>query len=281
MKKSLLYILSLTTLLPALAQEFTNNDLQSLVNAERAFSLQAKEKNTRDAFLANLTDESVAFYPNTTKAKAFWEKAAAGTEWLYWQPVYADIAASGNFGYTTGPWSFRKDKSAEASAFGEYITVWKKQNDGNWKILIDAGINHSSYPVDGHSVKTSAIASQPSKKPEKDLVNELTAWEAAFIKEVPADGLKAFTHHVSKEIRFYRQGHLPLTAIEEACKVSDIITYTPIGTQVAPSGDMGFAYGSVTVVKHENGEQKTNTSNYLRIWKKENGTWKIVIDLIT
>ncbi|HEY9007075.1 MAG TPA: hypothetical protein VIM75_13135, partial [Ohtaekwangia sp.] len=106
MKKSLFFVISIFAILQVSAQEFKNKDLQSLVEAERAFSRQAKEKNTRDAFLANITDESIGFYTNTTKMKEHWEKTPAGTEWLYWVPVYADIAASGDFGYTTGPWSY-------------------------------------------------------------------------------------------------------------------------------------------------------------------------------
>ncbi|WP_333819084.1 DUF4440 domain-containing protein [Ohtaekwangia sp.] len=280
MKKSLFFVISIFAILQVSAQEFKNKDLQSLVEAERAFSRQAKEKNTRDAFLANITDESIGFYTNTTKMKEHWEKTPAGTEWLYWVPVYADIAASGDFGYTTGPWSYHITKSDKATAFGEYITVWKKQPDGRWKILIDAGTSHDSYPVDGHEVKTSSLAPQPSKKGNKNFLDELTEQEASFAKEVPADGLKAFTHHASSEVRFYRKGHLPLTTVEDICKSSDVITYTPMGTQVSSSGDLGFSYGRVTVVKHEDGSQNTNSSNYLRIWKKEKDTWKIVIDLI-
>jgi hypothetical protein len=44
---------------------------------------------------------------------------------------------------------------------------------------------------------------------------------------------------------------------------------------------MGFTYGTVNIVKQDAGQQKTNNTNYLRIWKKENGVWKIVMDMIT
>jgi ketosteroid isomerase-like protein len=278
----LLLSLSLTifTFLLAQAQEFSNKNLQSLVDAERAFARMAKEKNTRDAFLANLIDESISFSPGITKAKPFWEKSQASTDWLYWQPVYADIAASGDFGYTTGPWSYSKRKNETPTAFGEYITVWRKQADGKWKILIDAGINHDTYTVDGHTVTTSNIPPRatPAIQNSKD---ELNTTEKSFIKEAPIDILKAYTHHTSSEIKFFRHNKFPSSSVEEVCKTSDVLSFTLVGTVVSSSGDMGFTYGTVNIVKQDAGQQKTCNANYLRVWKKENGVWKIVADMIT
>ncbi len=281
MKKLLSLSVTIFTFFLAQAQEFSNKDLQSLVDAERAFVRMAKEKNTRDAFLANLIDESISFSPDITKAKPFWEKLQPGTDWLYWQPVYADISTSGDFGYTTGPWSYSKNKKETPTAFGEYITVWRKQADGKWKILIDAGISHETYAVDGHTVTTSNIPSQPSKPAAKSFKDELTAIEDSFIKESPTDILKAYTHHASTEIRFFRQNKFPSTSVEEVCKTSDVFSFTPAETIVSSAGDMGFTYGTVNIVKQDAGQQKTGNANYLRIWKKENGVWKIVADMIT
>ncbi len=56
MKKLLSLSVTIFTLLLAQAQEFPNKNWQSLVDSERAFARMAKEKNTRDAFLANLID---------------------------------------------------------------------------------------------------------------------------------------------------------------------------------------------------------------------------------
>lgn len=280
MKKLLSLSVTIFTFFLAQAQEFSNKNLQSLVEAERAFARMAKEKNTRDAFLANLIDESISFSPSITKAKPFWEKSQPSTDWLYWQPVYADIAASGDFGYTTGPWSYSKSKKETPTAFGEYITVWRKQTDGKWKILIDAGINHDTYAVDGHTVTTSNIPSQasPAKQNSKD---ELSAMEESFLKEAPSDILKAYTHHASSEIKFFRHNKFPSSSVEEVCKTSDVLSFTPAETIVSSSGDMGFTYGTVNIVKQDAGQQKTGNAHYLRVWKKENGVWKIVADMIT
>jgi|SRR5579863_9737040 len=60
---------------------------------------------------------------------------------LTWTPVKADMAASGELGYTYGNYEYRgKDKDGKAVfAHGKYMTVWKKQTDGTWKVALDMG----------------------------------------------------------------------------------------------------------------------------------------------
>jgi ketosteroid isomerase-like protein len=49
------------------------------------------------------------------------------------------VARSGELGYTSGTYDFSmKDASGKIiSDKGKYVTVWKKQADGTWKVLLD------------------------------------------------------------------------------------------------------------------------------------------------
>jgi ketosteroid isomerase-like protein len=60
---------------------------------------------------------------------------------LTWTPVHADMAASGDLGYTFGTYEFRsKDKDGKPTVeYGKYASVWKKQKDGSWKVVMDMG----------------------------------------------------------------------------------------------------------------------------------------------
>ena len=66
---------------------------------------------------------------------------------LTWTPVYADISASGDMGYTHGTFEFRsKDKDGKPTvSHGKYTSIWKKQKDGSWKVVLDMG-NGSPEP---------------------------------------------------------------------------------------------------------------------------------------
>src|SRR5271165_6788691 len=60
---------------------------------------------------------------------------------LTWAPVGADISASGDLGYTYGTYEFRsKDKDGKPVVdHGKYTSIWKKQKDGSWKVVLDMG----------------------------------------------------------------------------------------------------------------------------------------------
>lgn len=60
---------------------------------------------------------------------------------LTWSPVGADISASGDLGYTYGTFEFRsKDKEGKPVAeHGKYTSIWKKQKDEGWKVVLDMG----------------------------------------------------------------------------------------------------------------------------------------------
>ena len=66
---------------------------------------------------------------------------------LTWTPVKADMAASGDLGYTYGTFVFKsKNKEGKiVSSYGKYMSVWKKQKDGSWKVVVDMG-NSSPEP---------------------------------------------------------------------------------------------------------------------------------------
>ncbi len=61
---------------------------------------------------------------------------------LRWRPLVAEASAAGDLGYTIGAWDFveRREGAAPAvAARGRYLTVWRQQPDGGWKVVADIG----------------------------------------------------------------------------------------------------------------------------------------------
>lgn len=60
---------------------------------------------------------------------------------LTWEPISAELFGNGKFGYTRGRWTstLKDDKGAEHSITGDYLTVWRQQKDGTWKVAWDGG----------------------------------------------------------------------------------------------------------------------------------------------
>lgn len=58
---------------------------------------------------------------------------------LIWHATNAEGAKSGDLGYSTGKYelSFTDPSGKQVSDHGKYVTVWKKQPDGRWKVVRD------------------------------------------------------------------------------------------------------------------------------------------------
>ena len=60
---------------------------------------------------------------------------------LIWAPVKASISKDGDLGWTAGTW-FKvirfKDKFDTVKT-GSYVTFWEKQDNGDWKYIVDKG----------------------------------------------------------------------------------------------------------------------------------------------
>ncbi|MFZ6011735.1 MAG: DUF4440 domain-containing protein [Bacteroidota bacterium] len=265
------------------AQKISDPALHSLVEAEWAFINMAKEKNTRDAFMYFLADDAVTFGPGLRIGKKYLEAQKPNDSWLKWEPTYSDIAGSGDFGFNTGPWEFRAKKTDEkAVAFGHFITVWKKQTNGEWKALIDIGVSHPQ-PENTPALTTSSKPLERSAGKSPVTFNDILEEEKKFINSYVEKGIQAYETLTSTEARFYRQNKFPSTGpyLELVSSVGGKIVYTPVNGAAASSGDMAFVYGTVKIETTENGATLSKDGNYMRIWKKENsGHWKIVLDVL-
>jgi len=58
---------------------------------------------------------------------------------LTWEPDYVDVSSSGDLGYTYGQYvySFIDSTGTKNESKGIFHTVWKRQQDGNWKFVWD------------------------------------------------------------------------------------------------------------------------------------------------
>ncbi|MEO6829846.1 MAG: nuclear transport factor 2 family protein [Acidobacteriaceae bacterium] len=70
-------------------------------------------------------------------AHATWSPS---TYQLTWTPEDGELSPGGDMGYTWGHYEGRAIGSAASSAVerGRYMTVWKKESDGSWKVLLDS-----------------------------------------------------------------------------------------------------------------------------------------------
>lgn len=119
----------------------------ALLEADRAFARTAVDRDF-DRFLS-FWAEDAAFLPSN--APMVTGREAIGADWaplfndpalrLTWEPLRAQVARAGDLGYTVGAYELtrRSPEGNPTTRRGKYLTVWKKQPDGAWKVILDSG----------------------------------------------------------------------------------------------------------------------------------------------
>jgi ketosteroid isomerase-like protein len=131
---------------------------QSATGSALLFQLEANfagdvAKDGHSAFLAYFAEDGVELVDsggiNTKDDMRKQPPWPEGTT-LTWSPVKAEMAASGDLGYTYGKYVYTaKDKNGKPVVnYGKYTSIWKKQKDGQWKVVLDMG-NDSPDPGTG------------------------------------------------------------------------------------------------------------------------------------
>jgi ketosteroid isomerase-like protein len=118
----------------------------ALQDADRAFN-QATAQRRAEGWMQFMAPDGALIRPTGTltgpAVREAVTKMFADTAFtLTWEPVQADVGASGDLGYTIGHWEahYRTDKGAPASSTGRYLTIWKQQPDRSWKVVQDIGV---------------------------------------------------------------------------------------------------------------------------------------------
>jgi len=264
--------------------------LQDMVKTEQAFSKMAEEKNARDAFMTFIADDGLLFRPGAVNGKKWMiEHPAPPTDkkpLLAWQPAFAGMAASGDMGFTTGPWEFKGDiKDEKPSGYGHFVTVWKKQPDSSWKFVVDLGISH---PQSGGPQAHWEPVVEASKKEGPLLTGIAHAREALLDRDrkysaaTLNDGLaKAFGEYAATDVRLYRANSLPFigreAASEAIAKTKGQVTWQPIASDTSRGEDLGYTHGTYEVADET--KKVIEHGSYVRIWKKQNGVWQIAMDV--
>jgi ketosteroid isomerase-like protein len=271
--------------------------LKSLVATEQAFSQAAADNDTREAFVQFIAEDGILFRPRAVNGKRWMQdhpvpptQTSEKRALLAWQPIFADVAEAGDLGYTTGPWEFKDDiKDVRPSGYGDFVTLWKKQADGSWKFVVDLGISH---PESSGALKLWQIADEDGKRLTKlsssiDLKRaqqSLVRQDLEFSNAALTFGfLKAFQTYAAGEVRLFREKSNPFigkqAAILALTNRKELLAWQATGEDVSRSGDLGYTYGSYSANSNDATKKLVERGNYLRIWKKQNGVWKVVLDV--
>jgi ketosteroid isomerase-like protein len=291
MKRSLMSLgLALIVLVTASAQENKLPPaLASLVEAERAFARLSVAQGVRASFMTYLADDGINFQPHPTNTKEAYRKRPAPTMpqpfTLDWYPVYADMSRAGDLGYTTGPYTVT-DRAPQPGPVrhGYYFSVWQKQADGNWKVVVDCGISTPAPPTDAPAPSfylPGKLGGDVGRAPiNLDSVRaELLAADRALLQAEAARGVsQALPAAMTEAAHLHRNDLFPIVGRREISAYLKgkalTMTGTPIKADASASGDLGYTYGSY----EQRAGAQVEKGYYVRVWKRSGNKWRVALD---
>jgi len=263
-------------------------DQAAMVAAERAFVKLAAERGFRDSFYHYFAPEGIAFGPHPFRTRAVLERqpSVPGPMGAVWAPVWGDISQAGDLGWNTGPLLFEaRPAQNRPERHGMFFSVWKKQPDGSWLVVLDLGSDTPEpvVPLDSPYQTSWRQARGPAVAPGVAVAKaSLLAAERELLADMKSRGIgPAYASRFADDARVHRPGVMPVAGRAALdgwlAGQSHAQSGAPLAADVARSGDLGYAYGSYETL----GEQPA-AGYYARVWKRDaQGNWRIVMDTVS
>lgn len=258
-------------------QAQNDSALNEVVASEKAFAAMAAEKGTSAAFVEYAAPDGLVFTQKPVNARELYGKRPANQSLLAWSPNFAGISSTGEFGFTTGNWSFHpKGKTDAPVAFGEFATVWKRQPDGKYRFVVDTGVQHAKYETEIPQ-QTPFLANKKVKNSDAQNWRQL---ENDFANSLRKNGAaKTYEKLLAENSRVLRENHFPFIGRKDSLRAVSVekttLTTKPINGEL--SGDFAYAYGEYELTDSSN---KTQRGYYLRVWKQTAKGWQIALDVL-
>ena len=270
-------ILSIRFVIVMAVAQTPDPDPMDLVESERAFAREVAELGIRDGFLEHLAEGSIVFAAGPVDGRASYEARPKTDSRLAWDPVYAEISAGGDLGWTTGPWTFRPGEGEPVAAAGHYVSLWRMGEDGVRRVELDVGIVHAPGAKPPAAPDTRVLAGAPA--PSGDRVADLREADRALSAAAALDMAAAYAGRAAPDLRVYRMGSLPAVgdaAVNLALERGPFV-WEPVGAGVSEAGDLGYTYGRARGPAADPG---ADPGGYLRIWRRDGeAEWRLALDL--
>lgn len=255
----------------------------SLITADRTAASIAKKETPHKAFMSIVDKESVLYVPSPVNAINYLKNRPNIPDRMSWKPNFALVSKSLDWGVTSGPMDFQKVGAVKRH--GQYLTVWRRDKKGNWKVEIRAEVeNHGKgSPSDlvYYEPDDSWYLKHRSKVRLQQREEVVTQSDELFSTILKADNETAFDEFLADDVRYYYPWEDEIEGKKEVLsflkKKRIEITTEPGGVGRAYSGEYAYTSGTATVRSKE----KVVKFNYVRIWQlKDDYQWRVIIEMM-
>lgn len=122
-----------------------HNKMMTPAETDRYYSALSAENGMNAAFLAMFDTVGVKLSANSLPLEGIRaiRKSLVGKNdsafILTWEPRFEKVATSGELAYTYGIYKITDKLTGVKTGEGTYCTIWQKNANGEWKVLLDTG----------------------------------------------------------------------------------------------------------------------------------------------
>ncbi len=131
---------TVTMIMALAACRSVGSGAEELLEADQAFAQASLDHGAAEAFHRYLTPDALSLphaqLPVTGRAAITADMQGDYT--LAWEPQHAEVARSGELGWTWGTYSVLLP-GGEISSRGKYLNIWRKNASGQWRVAVDMG----------------------------------------------------------------------------------------------------------------------------------------------
>jgi ketosteroid isomerase-like protein len=258
-------------------------DLAAMADTERAFAKSATLKGWRDAFLEFFADDAITFAPDVVPAKDGLRQQPStpfSERELVWEPRLGDVAASGDLGWLTGPsTSINHTVKNSAPRYGCYLSIWRKQADGQWRVFIDVGAGAPEPVSFAPGFARIAFGGRYTGKEGKEAAGKsLAEADRDLNTRIGQGAARAFASRLTPASRIHRPGFVPIVGAAAIATWLEAHASTATAkdgaAEAAAAGDFGYTYGTFAI------KAPTPQSGvYIRLWSRDaSGRWWLMVD---
>lgn len=254
---------------PATSGPFTATNLAS---EEAKFAAYSVKHGMRAAFLAFFAEKSWLLRPELVDAQAWISGRPDPKIVLNWESARTALSSSGDLGFSTGPSIYHsKIEPSVPAGHGQFFSVWQKQKNGEWKVLIDHGISHGPTATPDTLPRAALLAIDLDA--ESDVGKEPADAENYFI----AQSIPPYAEVITPRTRLLREGQFPIdgsAAIAEYLKSQEgKWSWTAKLKGASAANDFAYALGDFS---WQPSAGETRKGKYVRVWVRDDAGAKAV-----
>ena len=284
-KKSRIYtvVLCLLGLISTTVQAQLPDRVGGIVSADRSAANISKTASPHQALLSIVDKESTLYVPSPVNALNYLNNRPNIADVMNWEPNFALVSRSLDWGVTSGHMDFQKMGAVKRN--GQYLTVWRRDKKGNWKIHLRAEVeNYGKGPKSDfiyHEPDDSWYLKHRSNVRLQQREEVVTQSDELFSTVLKANNEEAFNEFLAEDVRYYYpweeeiEGKKEVLAFLKKKRIE--ITTEPSGVGRAYSGEYAYTSGTATV----HSKDKAVKFNYIRIWQlTDDFQWKVILEMM-